>query len=447
MLSCDPVTLLLLRRSTRLFLRLFGSPAFRPLWTSPPPPLGLKILPTIWPSPRVGLLTPSQTSALRALLARDAASSPHLCPDCRALRQRPDWPARLEAVTSRRHFCGGGCRAWHPTSCFSPAQRAASPALRVCIGREGHVRLCRHVTLSWTAVAALVPLARARQPHESDGEGWTEKNMLLVAECRHPSHLPGPRHRMTWRSQSPRHRFPTASLVAVAVSPATGPSPPVLLELQHIAHTRMPRPDAGGGRFTPDIVAQRLSLLRQDVGRYIVPQLTPGVLPEMLALGTNSCTCLKHPGIEYSPPGWRLSGISYPSEETLYIGHYSDEPKCRGRLPARHCSAFHVKQTDLGHTRRQVPFPHTYTAVLPCFVDSKCTAVSYTRRIRVTYDSTTRSDVTPDWQQAVEPESYLPYLPYLPVSAPDDDTEGVLWCPNTSCINHHRFAKPLRVWQ
>lgn len=38
MLSCDPPTLLSLRRSTRLFLRLFGSPAFRPLWTSPLPP-------------------------------------------------------------------------------------------------------------------------------------------------------------------------------------------------------------------------------------------------------------------------------------------------------------------------------------------------------------------------------------------------------------------------
>lgn len=161
----------------------------------------------------------------------------------------------------------------------------------------------------------------------------------------------------------------------------------------------------------------------------------------MLAVGVNSCTCLKHPGTEYSPPGWRLSGVSYPSQETPWVSHYSDKPYCRGRLPARHCSAFHFEQTDLGETHRTLPFPHTCTAVLPCYVDSKCTAVSYTRRIRVAHDSTTRSDVTPDWQQAVEPESYLP------VSAPDDDTQGILSCPNTSCINHHRFAKPLRVWQ
>lgn len=439
MLSCDPPTLLSLRRSTRLFLRLFGSPDFRPLWTSPPPPLGMKLIPSVWPSPRVGLLSPSQTSTLRALLARDAASSPYLCSDCRAQRQRSDWPARLERVTSRRLFCGGGCRAWHPTSCFSPAQRAASPSVRVCIGREGHVRLCRHVTLSWTTVAALVPLARSRQPHESDWEGPSQA--LMVAECRHPSHLPGPQHRMTGQFRSSQYRFPSAWLDPTRRCPATGPSPPVALHLHYVAHTRMSRPDAGGGRFTPNVVAQRLSLLRQDVGRYIAPQVTPGVLPEMLALGVNSCTCLKHPGTEYSPPGWRLSGVSYPSQETPWVSHYSDKPECRGRLPAHHCSAFHVEQTDLGETRRTLPFPHTCTAVLPCYVDSKCTAVSYTCRIRVTHDSTTRSDVTPDWQQAVEPESYLP------VSAPDDDTQGILSCPNTSCINHHRFAKPLRVWQ
>jgi hypothetical protein len=162
----------------------------------------------------------------------------------------------------------------------------------------------------------------------------------------------------------------------------------------------------------------------------------------MLGLGINSCTCLKHPGTGYSPPGWRLSGISYPSQETPWVGYYSDKPQYRGRLPARHCSAFHVKQTHLGTTRYKLPFPHFFTAILPCYVDSKCTAVSYTRRLRVTHDSTTRSDVTADWQQAVEPDSYLPAS-----SAPDHETQGILWCPNISCINHHRFTKPLRVWQ
>lgn len=98
--ASDPITLLTLRRSSRLFLRLFGSPAFRPLWTCPPPPLGMKLTPNIWPSPRVGLLSPSQTAALRALLAGDAASSRHLCSDCQSLRLRSDWPARREAVTS-----------------------------------------------------------------------------------------------------------------------------------------------------------------------------------------------------------------------------------------------------------------------------------------------------------------------------------------------------------
>lgn len=204
----------------------------------------MKFIPSVWPSPRVGLLSPSQTSTLRALLARDAASSPHLCSDCRALRKRPDWPARLALVTSRRLFCGGGCRAWHPTSCFSPAQRAASPSVRVCIGREGHVRLCRHVTLSWTTVAALVPLARSRQPHESDWEGPSQA--LMVAECRHPSHLPGPQHRMTGQFRSSQYRFPSAWLDPTRRCPATGPSPPVVLHLHYVAHTRMPRPDAGG---------------------------------------------------------------------------------------------------------------------------------------------------------------------------------------------------------
>ena len=155
-LACDPVTLLCLRRTSRLFLRLFSSPAFGPLWTPTATLPGCPPFAHIWAVPRAGLLTPAQTITLRALLLRDAALAPHLCDACRALRRRPGWPAHWESVTGDRLFCGG-CREYHAPACFSAAQRRAAWWVRVCIGLEGHVRLCQHVALSWTTVAALVP--------------------------------------------------------------------------------------------------------------------------------------------------------------------------------------------------------------------------------------------------------------------------------------------------
>ncbi|KAK1835462.1 hypothetical protein QBC39DRAFT_299128 [Podospora conica] len=429
MLACDdPVPLLVLRRSSRLFLRLFESPAFRQYWASSPPsgPIALPALP--WTPPRHELLGTAQAAVLRQLLHRDAPNNPHLCDTCRFRQRRADWPARVAHITKRRLFCSE-CSTTHPASCFSATQRRAP--VRVCIGRQGHVRLCQHVALSWETVSALVPLARTQHPHDT----------LLVAECRHPSHLPA---HATWLAKLfGWYDYPRALLSHSRRCEETGPSPPVRLRLHYVGHARMPCPDAGQGRFTPDVVARQFSLLRQDVGRYIAPQVTPGVLPEMLAFALNSCTCLKDPGMEYRPSGWRLSGISYPRPKGRRARAFpDDEPEDRRRLPTRHCSAFHAQEMDMDTRRSNATTTISLTAILPCWGDSECSAVSYTRSLRVTHDSTTRSDVTADWQQAVDPESYLPIG-----SASDHETQGILWCPNTSCLNHHRFTKPLRVWQ
>ncbi|KAK1690448.1 hypothetical protein BDP55DRAFT_756193 [Colletotrichum godetiae] len=45
-------------------------------------------------------------------------------------------------------YCSG-CRRGHPSSLFSAKQRQKESNKRICIGREGHIRLCEHKTFGW----------------------------------------------------------------------------------------------------------------------------------------------------------------------------------------------------------------------------------------------------------------------------------------------------------
>ncbi|KAK4215432.1 hypothetical protein QBC37DRAFT_398701 [Rhypophila decipiens] len=56
-----------------------------------------------------------------------------------------DFPFRLNLL-----YCSG-CKCRHPARAFSQAERR-KPDRRICIGREGYVRLCEHKTLTWAQV-------------------------------------------------------------------------------------------------------------------------------------------------------------------------------------------------------------------------------------------------------------------------------------------------------
>jgi hypothetical protein len=83
---------------------------------------------------------------VKALLQKDA-----FCQPCQAAIMAGDsgrgWTRLRQPL-----YCGG-CKRHHPTILFSVGQRWNTDEQRVCIGREGHVRVCQHKTLSWSDVA------------------------------------------------------------------------------------------------------------------------------------------------------------------------------------------------------------------------------------------------------------------------------------------------------
>lgn len=69
--------------------------------------------------------------------------------------------------------CGGGCGSEHRAHLFSAEQRRHPDSERVCVGREGRVRLCSHVSFGWDE--ARRHSRRARNGH-------------TVVGCAHASH-------------------------------------------------------------------------------------------------------------------------------------------------------------------------------------------------------------------------------------------------------------------
>ena len=138
--SLDVPSLLVLRRASRKFMRLFGDAEFRRYH-------GISNGGR-WQSENVRAIESNkELRLLRELIARD-----RLCTDCVAARTGA--PSRLDAyhAWSETPLHCGGCGLDHPSCAFSKRQRALPASKRVCIAREGAVRLCRHKTLTWAEI-------------------------------------------------------------------------------------------------------------------------------------------------------------------------------------------------------------------------------------------------------------------------------------------------------
>ncbi|KAK8113243.1 hypothetical protein PG984_013769 [Apiospora sp. TS-2023a] len=71
-----------------------------------------------------------------------------MCNDCAELRSDPDVYQRAVDRMYTPIKCSG-CWTRHPAFLFSILERQKKANQRVCIGREGHVRLCAHKTINW----------------------------------------------------------------------------------------------------------------------------------------------------------------------------------------------------------------------------------------------------------------------------------------------------------
>ncbi|KAK2774377.1 hypothetical protein CKAH01_03610 [Colletotrichum kahawae] len=126
----DLIAICQLRRASREFLRLFSSHEFEKWWYKG------SDYEFLWASP---VLAPGSVNALKF----GAMSA--FCAPCYANRNLSGW----KQFNARCQLYCSGCKKHHTASLFSAAERNKAPVERICIGREGYIRLCEHKTFNW----------------------------------------------------------------------------------------------------------------------------------------------------------------------------------------------------------------------------------------------------------------------------------------------------------
>ena len=102
---------------------------------------------------------------------RDLLDRDRFCDDCLRFREDGRYENAMKALQSTL-WCSH-CKESHKRPVFSSRQRAASPAIRVCVLAEGKAQICNHESIgySWDKDLKLIP--STKEPHQL---------------CRHPDH-------------------------------------------------------------------------------------------------------------------------------------------------------------------------------------------------------------------------------------------------------------------
>ncbi|KAM7204248.1 hypothetical protein V8F20_003661 [Naviculisporaceae sp. PSN 640] len=108
---------------------------------------------------------------LANLLARDRGRR---CDACHEYQESGQIEKTLWLL--RHPLWCSGCRKYHPLLFFSAKQRETSPDQRICIGREGKVRLCSHESLTWA------------QLHSAARSAKYSADPVTIKSCSNKSH-------------------------------------------------------------------------------------------------------------------------------------------------------------------------------------------------------------------------------------------------------------------
>ncbi|KAF5012856.1 hypothetical protein FDECE_1146 [Fusarium decemcellulare] len=269
-------------------------------------------------------------------------------------------------------YCSA-CNLDHPSAVFSATERVKQQ--RICIGRQGYVRLCDHEVVTWADLEAQIARRKERKGGNQDWE--------TMRVCWHPSHTPRCDRQRTQDDCS----WPTAKLsfssydtgffdLNICWTPHTGP---VLKR---------------DGRFFASELRNAVSDIRQSGSKYLIPQNTPGYLPEMACFpSTEGCECLR-----YDLPN-KVAAESYPRNIPRRRVYHSPLTATPGKgLLIAFCGQGTTKNND-------------------------CLKLIYGRRIRCESENSPSHD----WLHALARESY------------DGDLDGGVpdTCDNSACRYHY----------
>jgi hypothetical protein len=244
----DFASLYTLRNVSRVFLRLFGAMCFQQYRYGQLPSY-------IWPTPMPAILN-SRFLVLRSWIQRGK-----YCATCLVSRDARERGGMVSAFEMAYLHCSG-CKLDHQAHLFSAAQRRAPPQERICIGREGYVRLCEHKTIGWDDIQQRLA-------------GWS--HLPREIKCKDRSHKIG--------------RRKTSSVYATPVARFNSRCTELsFFKWTHVSFTTIQRP------LTAEDVRQRLREIQQVSPCPWYPDEDCTSLSPMRCLEPNTCSCLVYTG-------------------------------------------------------------------------------------------------------------------------------------------------------
>lgn len=439
--QCDLVSALCLRQSSRIFLRLFA--AARPDlifhrksdFYDSIDGMDHRYARPAWPLV-LAALCESDCQKYRTLLSRDK-----YCADCQKSRLASDWTERYQRATHLFLHCSG-CDLRHPLFLFSRAERHKQPGeQRICIGREGSLRLCRHKTVSWDTVAARVSSDRISTNHDD------ELDEEPIDECQDPclsllvpSHLVHCARYNSLENTRHRHIHPTVSCTSFR-----GVKKLFILWQAHVPiENKLNEPMA-------TVITRELGKLRQGQAQFACPELAPGEQPETQLFDPNFCRCISYEGSDRV--NWVagvLNDVGQCAKSSLCekffqnIAKTSDINELRTTPDDIRAAAWQshkacVLRPEKSHMGL---YNKSQVSASACLSGQACLQVSYEYSIilRPEKDGVLRC-IPPEWFELVDPDTFK--------LTEDIEGLGLYWCKSPRCRNYYKYGRSRlqTMWQ
>ena len=408
-----------LRRSCRLFLYLYDSTTFSSThFVDVKGKTGL--FPGIWNEPAPEYWDKKK---LAPLLERDIHE---LCSGCRRARAAPDWERRYNRLTLEYMHCSG-CQCDHPTGLFSAAQRRVAARKRICIGREGCVRLCNHRAIKWDDILPIIRGFRKLNIGNNDRQVRVD-----IVSCHDESHNPE-HHSQNTIETSHNYRHPCVTIERFGPN---GENMDALLQWN--AHMDISALSDGESeskaQITPTDLSQHLGRFRHKngVAESLAPKSSRGRLVEMNCFDPNLCRCLYLSGLEEISRDWPLASLGQDKENRCRV---HPDMALKALLPDRSYGdgSRPGGKEQVGAHRTQIRVALGSSVVVsidPCKSGNSCLQVSYVRLIRLWVRRRDSRLVTAGWYQATDPDSYN--------LVDDKESLGITWCRQEGCLNYFR---------
>lgn len=356
------------------------------------------------------------------------------CSGCQAARRSPRWEQRLGKLIEYIHC--SACGVDHPACLFSATQRLKPSRFRYCIAHQGFMRVCEHEAgaISLSRLSGLESQCEPRRRWP-----WQRKNPWQTILCRDKSHL-------VLCANFQGGAFPKCKCsLESKMGLCTGYAWPMAMgseDLPNLYHLGWTAHTPWDGQITT-----RRSWLEEtyeNAGRYIVPcSATAKETPALRCFDPNDCHCTyfagsEHVRWEYECGPW-LPGKTkciYDPYRGLDTLQPPEPPESTGAKIIRRLKKQQPSRCVADQKRHQsrpeyVPYKRGvgYSAVDArlCHKGKDCLKVDYFRDF---YSHDEGGRITPQWYNALDPESYN--------ITEDEDGLGVFWCHTAGCRNYYK---------